>query len=196
MTVAAQQEPPRRRRIRPTPLIGLTVVWVLLWGTLSWANVLSGMVLAATVLIVFPLPPLLIDVHIRPLALVTLIARFLADLVVASVKVAAQAVGVVSMEGSSVIVIPLHCTDLLAQTMIAEMVSLVPGTVVVELDSEAAWMALHVLGANTAERADAARADVRALERRVLRALRLDSVPNPDEHASRGTDPSSSGRGW
>lgn len=195
MTAAARHESSRSRRIRPAPLIGLTVVWVLLWGTLSWANVLSGLVLAATVLIVFPLPPLLIDVHIRPLALVTLVARFLADLVVASVKVAAQAVGLVSMEGSSVIVIPLHCTDLLAQTMIAEMVSLVPGTVVVELDGEDAWMALHVLGANTAQRADAARADVRALERRVLRALRLDPVPHPDEDVSLETGPSSTGRG-
>ncbi|MEE3922594.1 Na+/H+ antiporter subunit E [Micromonospora sp. BRA006-A] len=37
-------------------MTGLVTVWVLLWGTFSWANVISGLVVAAVLLVVFPLP--------------------------------------------------------------------------------------------------------------------------------------------
>ena len=34
----------------------LTLVWVLLWGTFSWADLLGGIVVALVVLVAFPLP--------------------------------------------------------------------------------------------------------------------------------------------
>ena len=47
---------PRLRHQLPL-LIWLVVVWILLWGTWSWANLLSGLAIALVVMIVLPLPP-------------------------------------------------------------------------------------------------------------------------------------------
>ncbi len=47
-----------RSGVRLWTIAWLTFVWVLLWGgTVSWANVIGGVVLAIAVLTVLPLPP-------------------------------------------------------------------------------------------------------------------------------------------
>lgn len=161
----------RRRRIRPVPLVALTVVWVLFWGSLSWANVLGGLTLAALIQIVFPLPHLVTQIRVRPLALLWLIGRFLGDLTMASIKVAAQTLRPGPLPRSSVIVVPLTSDSPLVQTLTAEMVTLIPGTLVIELDGETGRMAVHALGADTPERVESARRETVALERRVMRAL-------------------------
>ena len=84
------------RRMRHTvaqwPLmLILTAVWVLLWGEVNALNVVSGALIAVVVLGVFPLPPLVEPVRIRPVATIRLLTRFAYDVVVASFQVAAQA---------------------------------------------------------------------------------------------------------
>ena len=41
---------------RAVPVVWLMLVWVLLWGTFSWANVLGGLAIGLLVLLLFPLP--------------------------------------------------------------------------------------------------------------------------------------------
>ena len=166
----------RERRLQPFPVLWLTAVWVLLWGNLSVANVLSGLVLGSLVLLVFRLPRLIVGVRVRPWPLLRLVARFLVDVVVASLQVAWRAVPPGRVRRSSVVVVQLRNRNELFVTVIAGMVSLVPGTVVVELDGDAGRLWLHVLGAETREQAFAARDDVLALEQRVLLALAADPV--------------------
>lgn len=43
-----------RRRVQPVSLLLLTLLWVLLWGNVSWINVVSGLLLATLVLVLFP----------------------------------------------------------------------------------------------------------------------------------------------
>ena len=59
----------------------------------------------------------------------------------------------------------------MAQTVTAQLVSLVPGSVVVELDSPRGLLSVHAFAARTAADVETARADVLAQEERVLRAL-------------------------
>ena len=147
---------------------------MLLWGNLSWANVLAGLVLGTAVLLAFPLPKLTVGVRVRPLALLRLVVRFLFDVVVASVHVAWLAVRPKGAPRSSVITIPLVSRNELFQTIVGEMVSLVPGSLVIDLDGERGLLSLHYLEVETREDLERVRAGVLALEQRVLAALAAD----------------------
>ncbi|MFP5348054.1 MAG: Na+/H+ antiporter subunit E [Actinomycetes bacterium] len=164
----------RAQRLQPVPLLWLTAAWVLLWGNLSWANVLAGLVLGAVVLLVFPLPKLAVGVQVRPLALLRLVVRFLFDVVVASVHVAWLAVRPAGAPRSSVITIPLVTRNELFQTIVGEMVSLVPGSLVIDLDGDSGLLHLHYLEVETREDLERVRASVLDLEQRVLAALAAD----------------------
>ncbi|MDP3893706.1 Na+/H+ antiporter subunit E, partial [Nocardioides sp.] len=77
----------RTRSVQPVPVVWLTLVWVLLWRDITFVNVVSGVVVAALVCFVFPLPPLRTRLRVRPIALAALVARFLHEVVLASAQV-------------------------------------------------------------------------------------------------------------
>ena len=45
-----------RQRVSPVGASLLTLMWVLLWGDLSWGNVVAGLALALTILLLAPMP--------------------------------------------------------------------------------------------------------------------------------------------
>lgn len=165
-------------RVQWLPLTWLTLVWVLLWGTVSVANVLSGAGLALLILMVFPLPRTNVRVVVRPAAFLVLFTRFVADLVRASVQVAWVALRPGPPPRGMVVDMRLRGSDELLQTITAEMVALVPGSVVVDLEPGAQRLTLHVFNASTREEAERTRRRVLRQEARVLRAL------DPDPGAS------------
>lgn len=158
-------------RVQWFPLLWLTTVWVLLWGTVTVANVLSGLLLAALVLLVFPLPRLAVGVRVRPLPLAVLIGRFLADMVTASAQVAWLTVRPGRTVRGVVVDLHLRGRNELFQTVTAEMVALVPGTVVIDLDAPTGTLTLHLLDVRNRREAEQVRRRVLAQEARVLRAL-------------------------
>jgi multicomponent Na+:H+ antiporter subunit E len=163
---------PGRLRVLQIPVIvWLTVVWVGLWGDVSFANVLGGLALSVTVCLLFPLPPLPMHLHVRVLPLCWLVIRFLADVVVASVEVSWKTVQFHRLPRNAVIEVDLDTTSDLILTVVAEMVSLVPGSLVVEARRSTHTLFLHVLDAKTEAGADKMRTQVMRLERRVVRAL-------------------------
>lgn len=153
-------------------VVWLTVVWVLLWGTFSWMNLVGGLLIATIVLWVFPLPTLPGLPSVRPVAFVVLAARFALDLVAASVTVAWQALNPVRRpEPGGLLQVQLRSRNPWQQTLTAELTALVPGTVVIDLDSESGVLSLHALGVHTRAEALAARDKVLAQEQRVMAAL-------------------------
>jgi multicomponent Na+:H+ antiporter subunit E len=163
-------------RIQWTAALWLTAVWVLLWGNVSWANVLAGAALAVFVLVVFPLPSLAVGVTVRPVALVVLLSRFFADMATASVQVAWRALGPGPPVRGLVVDMHLRSRNELFQTITAEMVALVPGSIVIDLEPSSGTLTLHVFDVGTRKEAERTRRRVLAQEARVLRAL----DPDPD----------------
>jgi multicomponent Na+:H+ antiporter subunit E len=149
----------------------LTVAWVVMWGNLSWANVAGGLLVGALLLTVLPMPPISIGVRVHPLRALVLVLRFLLDVVVASFHVAWLAVRPGRVPRASVITTELHSRNELFQTVTAEMMSLVPGSLVIDLDPGTGRLSMHVLDVETPAQAEAFRARVLAQERRVLAAL-------------------------
>ncbi|WP_432510167.1 Na+/H+ antiporter subunit E [Kineococcus sp. SYSU DK001] len=165
-----------RERVSLPVLVWLVVLWLLLWGDLSWANVLSGTVLALLVTVVLPLPKVSFGVRVRPLRVVALLARFLVDLVAASAQVAWLAVRPGPQPRNSVVRVPLHSGSDLFVAMTAEMVSLVPGSVIVEIGAPSARggpgsVYIHALGVHTEEGRERTRRNVLLTERRIMRTF-------------------------
>lgn len=159
------------QRVRLLPLLLLTPVWMLLWGRLTWLTAVSGVLVAVLISVLFPMPRVATGVRVRPWSLLVLLAVFLRDLVLASARVAWLAVRPRPISPGTTIEVQLGLTDDLARTVVAEVASLVPGTVVVDVDDATGIMTMHVLDATDAESLERERRAVAALEARVGRAL-------------------------
>lgn len=159
------------RRIHLPSVLWLTVVWMMLWGDISVFMVITGLLAAMTVLVVFPLPRLENPPVVAPWAMVVLVVRFVWDLVKASIHVAWLVFRPGPTVGGIVMDIHLRCRDDLLQTITAEMVALVPGTVVIDLDGQSGLLTIHALDVRTDEEIEAVRQLVLGQEERVVRAL-------------------------
>lgn len=167
----------RRRSLQWPVLVWLTIVWVALWGDLSVGNVLAGLVVGTLVTLVFPLPPLRMRLRVRPLRLLWLVVHFLADVVVASYEVAVKTLELRRVPRNAVIEVDLKTDSDFVMTVVAQMVSLVPGSLVVEARRSTHTLFLHVLDVGDVAGANAFRDQVFALERRVVMALGADTAP-------------------
>ena len=161
----------RLRSLQLSALVWLTVVWVALAGHITAANITVGLVVAVVVCLVFPLPRLRLNVRIRPLRLAWLVLHFLADVVVASAQVAWTTLRLRRQPLNAVIEVDLRTASDVVLTVVAEMVSLVPGSLVVEARRSTHTLFLHVLDARDAAGVEKARRDVLQLERRVVLAI-------------------------
>jgi multicomponent Na+:H+ antiporter subunit E len=160
-----------RLRTQIPLLVWLVLVWILLWGTWSWANLLGGAVVALVVTTLLPLPPVVGGLRVDPLGLLRFVGGFLVDLVRAGALVAWQTVRPRGIGRSAILRIPLRTDSDLLLTVITEAVCLVPGTMVIDLDREAREIALHVLSVDSDEDLERERAAVLRTEERVVRAL-------------------------
>ena len=159
--------PRPHRRLHFTPLVVLTGVWVLLWDQVSLFVVLTGVLLAVLVGLVFPLPPIDLHGRFRPVRGLELVVRLLADAFRASLDVVALAFRFGTVPHSSIIRVQLRSHSDLYLTQVAELVSLVPGTIALEVHRASSTLYLHVLGATDEEAVQA----VLDAEARVLRTF-------------------------
>lgn len=167
---------PRRSRwgtLQPAGLLWLTLVWIALWRDLSVANALAGLLVAVVVSLAFPLPRLRTGGRLRPWHLLVLLARWVLDAVVASVEVAVLTLQLRRRPRSAVIAVRLRSESDLVLTLVAQLSTLVPGTLAVAGRRHTHTVYLHVLDLGD-ETADTFRERTLALEKRVMRAFGLD----------------------
>ena len=74
--------------LRVWVLCWLVLVWILLWGTISAANILSGLGIALLITLLLPLPAVPVEGRLHPLSLAKLLAVVAANLVLSSLQVA------------------------------------------------------------------------------------------------------------
>ncbi|GIE81830.1 Na+/H+ antiporter subunit E [Actinoplanes philippinensis] len=164
-----------RGRDRLLAIVALTVVWMLLWGVFSWVTLLGGLLVSMLVLTVFPLPPVTFAGRLRPGGLLRVAIRFLTDLVVASSQLAWTAFGGRRVPHSAVLAVRLSVRSDLHLTLCAEAVSLVPGSLIVDMDRAAGILYVHVFDVTGPADIDQFRRDVRDLEERIVRAVGSDA---------------------
>ena len=165
-------EPTATRLRHQVPLVvWLVVVWILLWGTWSWANLLSGLLVALTVLTLLPLPHVVGGVRVRPVPLLAFLGHFVVDLFVSGADVAWQVLRPGGVRSTAIIQVQLRADSDLLLTMVAEATSLVPGSLVLDLDREQRVMTLHLLPVRDLEDVARKKANVLVVEERLVRAF-------------------------
>jgi multicomponent Na+:H+ antiporter subunit E len=158
----------------PPLVIGLIVLWLLLWRSVAPLTILTGVVTALLVVRIFDLPPVPHVGRFRPLAALALLGWFLGQVVIASVQVAGQAFAALAparRPRSGVVAAQLRTRDDLVLTLTGIVTSLIPGTVIVEVDRAESVLYLHVLRGGTPARLERARESVLAAERLLVRAI-------------------------
>jgi len=147
----------------------LIVLWTLLWGDVSWLNLLTGLVFAVAVSRVFYLPTVELTGRLDPVRFVVLFGAFVGALVAASFQVAWLAFR--GVQRNSVVAVRLRSRSDLMTTLTAVAISLIPGSIVVEVDRTESVLYLHVLDADDERKIERARETVLRMERRIVRAL-------------------------
>ncbi len=152
-------------------LVALVGLWALLWGSLTPLTLLTGLVVSLVLTRLFYLPPVALSGRFNPLWFAVFTATFALDLVLASFQVAFQALNPRWHPRPSIIAVQLHTKNDLVLSLTAMATTLVPGSLVVEIDRERAIIYQHAL--NTNDLADVAkvRRHTLAYERRLVLAF-------------------------
>ena len=148
----------------------LVALWVLLWGSLSVANVLSGVLVVAVVLWLVPDLSVRFDRPVlRPVALARFVGRFLLEVARANAVLTREILSPGSSIRTGVVAVPLPlCSDGLL-TLVANVLALTPGTMPVEVRrSPDAAIYVHVLHLGDV---DDVRRDVQHLAELAVRAF-------------------------
>jgi len=149
------------------------VAWLAMWADISVPNILSGIVAVAVVLWVSSaLPTSTIRHRLHPVGLAGLFGHFVRLLVLSNwtlVKTTLHPTPTALR--SAIIAAPLTQRSPLVSTIVANFISLTPGTLTLDVrldEPDEPMLYLHVLGFTDVE---AARADVAQIERWVLAAV-------------------------
>ena len=152
-------------------LVALVVLWLFLWDEITVVSVITGIGLAILVTRVLYLPPVLLSGRFNPWRGLLLGLRMIVDVITASLQVAWRAIDPRWQPMNSIIAVQLDTHSDLVLTLTAEAISVVPGTVVVDVDRGRSVLYLHALGTRTEADVDATRSSVLATEERILLAM-------------------------
>lgn len=135
----------RRNALRIWIVCWLILVWVLLWGTVSAANILSGLAVALVITLLLPLPPVPVEGRLHPVSALRLIVTVAYWLVVSSVQVAALAIKPGTPPLTAVLRAHLNVKSDLVLALAVNIMNLTPGNIVLEIDQSRRMLYVHVL---------------------------------------------------
>lgn len=162
-----------RFRLRPKAMLISAALWAILWTSLSPFVLVSGALLGWLMGALFPLPPIFWKGRMRPLKAIYMVAYMLWDLCVSSVRMIKYAFERKVDLHAGIVRVDLHSDDDLYQTSVAAMISLIPGTVVVEIVKHPRRLYLHVVGLDHQSEEDVQEM-VNGVEGRLLEAFGSD----------------------
>lgn len=167
-----QRQEVRSRIVQQLPLLFvLVVLWMLLWGAVSWLNLVTGVILAFLVTRVFYLPPVELSGRFNPLWLAVFLCQFFYELFVASFQVALLALRPRRVSQNSIIEVQLRTRSDLIMTVVAIAMSLVPGSFVIESDRMRSRLYFHALHTEDLKAVEGVRTKALQLERLLVRSF-------------------------
>jgi multicomponent Na+:H+ antiporter subunit E len=148
----------------------LLALWLALWGEVSVGNVATGVAMCALLWWLFPASGA--SHRFRPLGFLRFVGHVLWSLVTSSLAVVlAVVLRTPERIATSVITVPLVSSSPLVATLVANAISVTPGTLTLDVrcaPGTPSELDVHVLGSTDAA---SFRASIRQLEQRVLRAF-------------------------
>lgn len=159
----------------------LTVVWVLLWGRISVANILGGMAVAAAIMVLLPLPPVPVRGKVHPWSVLQLLALFFWHLVVSSAQMMWLAIRPGPPPLTGVLRVPLNIKSDLVLVLASSITTLIPGSIVLEIDQVHRLLYCHVIDVGSADSVEKFYRQVAQVERLLVAAFERDSEWLPVE---------------
>lgn len=151
--------------------IWLVALWMLLWGQFTVLAALTGLAVAIFVTRVFRLPPVELSGRVNLWWGLIFFGEFLLSLVRGSLTVAWQVLDVRRQPGTAIIAVPMVTDDDLIMTHVAVTASLIPGSLIVDVDRDRRVLYLHVIGVRDMAQVEAQRRSVQHWEERIVRAV-------------------------
>ncbi|MFD5869425.1 Na+/H+ antiporter subunit E [Corynebacterium sp. NPDC060344] len=189
MTVEKQDKPSKhvrreeRRKARPSFILFLWIVvmWQLLWGEITWANIFGGIGVALLISVFLPMPRVPVsDIDVNWPAMIVLFATFVKDFIVASFTVAWLAVRRQDPPPSAIVEVPMRTRDDLTLASAIALINLQPGGLVIDIDNRRKTILMHLLDGSSTGRIDDTVAHLGRMERQVVKAFEnrvLDDEP-------------------
>jgi multicomponent Na+:H+ antiporter subunit E len=146
----------------------LVALWLLAWGEVSLANIVSGVAVAAALLVAFPPRRRRASARVRPLGVLRLVLYVARQLVTSNYLVAREIVSRRSNVRTGVLAYEVGRPSDEVVTLIANVMALTPGTMTVEATRDPAVIYVHVL---LLEDIDAARRSFARLEELAVAAV-------------------------
>ncbi|MHA7189195.1 Na+/H+ antiporter subunit E [Arthrobacter sp. MDT2-16] len=152
-------------------VVWLVLVWGALWHDFGVGNLAFGAILAYVVVNFFYLPPVELTGRFNVLWLIPFLGRFFLKLVTASAEVFWLALTRGSRLRNAVVAVTLRSHSDFLVTATGHAISLIPGSLVLEVDRSTSTLYLHCLNVASADDAAAIRRDVRATEAWLIRIM-------------------------
>jgi multicomponent Na+:H+ antiporter subunit E len=133
------------RSLRLGQIVVLVGLWVLLWGRLTVANVVSGVLVAVIVVLAFPTSDRHRRTIVRPAATARLAAVLARELVVSNAGLTRDVLARRPRLDAGLVDCPLACTSPWVGALVANLLALSPGTMPVNVDIDEHVLRLHVL---------------------------------------------------
>jgi len=165
--------------LRVWMLCWLTLVWILLWGTVSAANILSGLAIALVITFLLPLPPVPVEGRLHPISLLRLVVTVSYYLVVSSFQVAALALKPGPPPLTAVLRAHLAIKSDLVLALGVNIINLTPGTVVLEIDQARRMIYVHVLDVGSDRTVNRFYRQIAGLEKLLVSSFERDADWHP-----------------
>lgn len=185
--VAAKRPP----RISILLFLFTLIIWVMLWGEVTFANVLSGILVATLLNLAMPIPPnSALDINFG--GMVRLFGSWTIDFVKASISVSWLAIRRADPPRTAIIKVPMRTNDDISLTTAMALINLQPGGIIVDIDKRKKTLTMHILDASSTSKVAEQINQLTRIERRVIRAFENRDVNEQPTKSDASDDPVSS----
>ncbi|MDI9916181.1 Na+/H+ antiporter subunit E [Rhodococcus sp. IEGM 1379] len=160
-------------------LVWLTFVWVLLWGNVSYGNIFGGLVVGIVIMVLLPLPRVPVEGRVHILSILRLTWVIVYYAVLSSIQVAWLAIRPSPPPVTGVLRYQLGIKSDLVLTLCIDVLNLIPGTMVLEIDQNRRIVYVHVLDVGSQKSVSAFYRSVEDLERLFIASFERDSDWQP-----------------
>ena len=162
-------------------LVWLTAVWILLWGNISAANIVGGLAVAVLITVLLPLPQVPVAGRLHPLSLAWLVLKVAYYLVQSSIQLAWLAVRPGPPPLTAVLRARLALKSDLVLAVAVNVINLIPGSIVLEVDQARRMIYVHVLDVGSERAVQQFHRQIAEVERLMIASFERESHWQPLE---------------
>lgn len=179
---------PREIVLRAWTLVWLMLVWTMLWGNFSVANTINGLLVALVITVLLPMPRLPVEGRLHVVSMIRLAFTVGWYMVLSSLQVAWWAIRPGPPPLSAVLRAQLSVKSDLVMALLMNTLTIIPGSVVLEIDQERRLAYVHVLDVGSPKAVASFYDQLRQLERLFISAFERDVDWHPDTDPLRESD--------